>query len=850
MNGMNTEKLINQLDRETLLILLERLKKIQVQRDLFSNVTEHFSKSEIKILAEAANMLAMSSDDQDKIKALEIAISLPQVMSSKGVLLCSFLTLRKLGNFPAIKLLEDITGISEYKDLLNGITAFEEYIFESFNEREVINKKYLFTDFQNAVYDNFYSYNGFSVSAPTSAGKSFIFIKNILNFINAEKKSVTVIYIVPTRALINQVMNDLLGEVMDLELKNIYIGCSSEIENVLKYPEKSNILVLTQERLFQLCTQENVEKLNVKLIITDEAHNIQSDGRGILLESALKSVQAIFPKAKLLFSSPLVSNPEKFLTTFNIENGNKEKNNFPLVSQNIIKVNKKSKKLHINVIYQDKEIEICEIPFQIKSKAKAKVLANIALELWNNNTSIIYSSEPMLSTDVARELVNSGQFPELNDESLNEFADFIEEFISKDYELAHFIRCGIAFHFGALPPIIRSGIEELFKSGALKIVSCTSTLLEGVNMPAKNIFMYKPESGQKPLDKLNFWNLAGRAGRMGNDFSGNIILIDLEQWDINPLMGVRSFPIIPSSESKLINDVKNFRDYINDRNKPSGIDDYNEQLVSMVVRDRILGNKLADSSYKTNLNEMDLNEIDFITERIITDFIPPHTLLKDVQGVMPDRINDLWKFFEKNKSEYKELIPLYPVYLNDAGFERFEKIIISINQIFMNNTIWSDKFIQKISITGYKWMTGYPLSTIIFYKPSLYSLKEKKLTSFVKQQIHFLNDTIRYKMVKYFQIYLDVLKVFLESINKKEEAERLIKISSFLEFGACSTPALEFMAIGLPREAAIRLDIEFGKNHRVADPNYYLEWLKSLDVNALEMPNYLKKQIVQVQQIL
>jgi replicative superfamily II helicase len=100
--------------------------------------------------------------------------------------------------------------------------------------------------------------------------------------------------------------------------------------------------------------------------------------------------------------------------------------------------------------------------------------------------------------------VNSDQFPILKDERLDEFADFIEEYISDEYELAHFIRYRTAFHFGALPAIVRAGIEDLFKLGALKMVSCTSTLLEGLNMPAKNIFMYRPEKGQAPIDKLNF----------------------------------------------------------------------------------------------------------------------------------------------------------------------------------------------------------------------------------------------------------------------------------------------------------------------------------------------------------
>ncbi|MCG3797049.1 DEAD/DEAH box helicase [Bacillus toyonensis] len=847
---MNSEKLMNQSDRETLLILLEKLKKIQVQQDLFSNVTEHFSKLEIKILAEAGNTLASSIDNQDKMNALEIAISLPQVMPSKGIFLCSFLILRKLGNFPAIKLLETTTGISEYKDLLNGMTALEEYIFESFNEKTFIDKQYLLTNFQKKVSEIINGHQGISISAPTSAGKSYIVLKYILDLIYQDRNNITVVYVVPTRALIKQVMNDFIEHINELDLKNIYVGCSSEVENITSNLGKSNILVLTQERLYQLCTRADVTKLNIAMIVVDEAHNIQSDGRGVLLEGALKFVQALFPNAKTLFASPLVSNPEKLLTTFNIIDGEKEKDYFPLVIQNIIKVKKVAKRIKINVIYQDEEIEVSEIPYEDKGKSRASILANVAMKLWNEQTSIIYSNEPMLSTDVARILYESDNFPVLNDERLEDFADFIEEYISPNYELAQFIRCGIAFHFGSLPTIIRAGIEELFKSGALKIVSCTSTLLEGLNMPAKNIFIYKPEKGRhNPMDKLNFWNLAGRAGRMGNDFSGNIICIDPESWKENLLLGERSFPIIPSSEYKLKNQVNDFKEYIFDRKNPSGMDDYNEQLVSMVVRDRVVGKKLIDSQYKDENNEKDLIEIDEVTEIIINEFKPPLSLLSNTPGIMPDRINDLWEYFEKNKEKYKEFMPIFPTYMYDKGYNRFKVIVKLINKFFMNRVQWSEDHIKRLSINSYKWMLGFSLSDIIFYDKSSNIYTNKKLTGYVKGQIDFLNNRIRYEMVKYTQVYIEVLRVFLESINQKEDAEKLVKLSSYLEYGACSTPALEFIAIGLPREAAIRLDKEFGKNHKVEDPNYYLEWLKTLDVNALEMPNYLKQQIVQVQKI-
>ncbi|MDT0192146.1 DEAD/DEAH box helicase [Exiguobacterium sp. BG5(2022)] len=842
---MSLTQILNQVDENKIKASLKKLKIMQIEQDLFSSTNKFLSNEEMKTLAETASVLALSSNTADKSLALEIATSLPSVSSNKGIFISSILTLRKLGNYPAINLLETKNKISEYKELLYGISYIEEYIMESLNERDIVNKTYLLTNFQKKIYDLFNLHDGLSISAPTSAGKSFILMKNLVDYISKQKLGSTIIYIVPTRALINQVMNDFFKEIIELDLKDIYIGCSSEIDSIISQSQRLNILVLTQERLFQLCTKEKVKLLNVKFIVIDEAHNIQSGGRGILLESALKNIQTIFPDAKLLFSSPLVSNPEKFLDIFKVKNSKFEKNDLPLVNQNMINVVKKPKELQVRMMYNNENIEISKIPFNIKKNNRATILANVALKLWNNHTSIIYSSEPMISANVARELIESKEFKVLNNEKLDEFADFIEEYISKHYELAYFIRCGIAFHFGALPPIIRSGIEELFKSGELKIVCCTSTLLEGVNMPAKNIFLYQPESGRKPLVKLNFWNLVGRAGRMGNDFSGNIFFIDIEKWKVNPLNDERSFPVISSSEAKLVNHAESFKAYINDRNKPSGLDDYSEQLVSMVISDRIRGSKLENSIYLTADNEKDLIEIDTITEKIIEDFIPPQSLLKNIQGVMPERINDLWNHFQLNKEEYDKFIPKYPVRLYDTGYDRFKEIVSLINIFFMNDTRWNDRYQTKISIVSTKWMTEDSLSNIVFQGNAV-NYRGKELTSYVKNEMEFLNNTIRFKMVKYFQVYLDVLKAFLISINKNLEAEKLLKLSSFLEFGASSIAALEFMSLGIPREAALKLSKKIPMKQEESSI-YYQKWLKEFDVTSLDIPRYLQKQLLQIQ---
>lgn len=844
---MSFEELITEIEsNEKLGYLLEKIKKIEVQQELVYSYSEIVSWDEVKLLAEWANILASSSKIESKMNAFYIASSLPYITHSIGINISCIITLRKLGNFPAIKLLEGKAGLKEYKSLLGAIGSLEEYVLESLNSETFFDKEYLLTNFQKKVFDFIKESKGVSVSAPTSSGKSFIFSKILLSSIYSEKGT-TAIYIVPTRALIRQVMNDFIDSINELNLKEIHIGCTSEFEDLIKYPNKSNILVLTQERLFQLCIKIGVNKLKIKVIVVDEAHNIESDARGVLLEEALKYAQFIWPSAQMLFSSPLISNPEKLLDIFYLKNGAFDVETFPLVRQNVLKVNRRGDELVISTDFNNGYVEVVSIPFAYKGGSKVVLLAKVASVLWNNQSSIIYGSEPMLSTDIIRELISSGQFPRLNDERLNEFSDFIEEYICDNYELADFIRRGLAFHFSALPATIRAGIEELFKVGALKIISCTSTLIEGLNMPAKNIFMYKPEKGKnKAIDKLNFWNLAGRAGRMGSDVVGNIICIEVDDWAENPLSGSKLKSITTATEKRIVGEPNKIRDYIIDRGKPSGIDDYNEQLTSMIIRERINGNKLIDSEYANDKNKSILSEIDDIAEEIITDFKAPLEVITLCPGILPDRINDLWTFFMNNREHIDILMPLYP---RDEGKNRFKQIVTNINLFLMNGKKPSQKYIDKIVLVGYKWMIGVSLSRIIFYQKTIIEKEPREITKHVQEQIDFLNDSIRYKMVKYTQAYTHILKAFLNSIEKKVEADKVINISSFLEYGACDTPALVFMSIGLPREASIKL-ADIIPYKRICTNEYCYNWLKEKDVDSLEMSNYLKKQIKVIQAVL
>ena len=138
-----------------------------------------------------------------------------------------------------------------------------------------------------------------------------------------------------------------------------------------------------------------------------------------------------------------------------------------------------------------------------------------------NYKSLIYCNTIDDTIKCAKEMADT--LNDIDSPALRKASDEIAAFIHKDYYLVSLVRKGVGFHFGKLPQKIRDIIEQLYEHGDLHYLFCTSTLLEGVNLPAQNIFILNNQIGNRDFRSIDFWNLAGRAGRLALELCGNVI---------------------------------------------------------------------------------------------------------------------------------------------------------------------------------------------------------------------------------------------------------------------------------------------------------------------------------------
>lgn len=69
----------------------------------------------------------------------------------------------------------------------------------------------------------------------------------------------------------------------------------------------------------------------------------------------------------------------------------------------------------------------------------------------------------------------------------------------------------------------REVVERCFKLGIVRVLTATSTLAAGVNLPARRVIFRQPKIGRDFLDATRYRQMSGRAGRAGIDTKGESV---------------------------------------------------------------------------------------------------------------------------------------------------------------------------------------------------------------------------------------------------------------------------------------------------------------------------------------
>lgn len=138
------------------------------------------------------------------------------------------------------------------------------------NEIDIAGKKYLLTDFQMKIWNSMDKDKLIGISAPTSAGKSFVILLKIVKKLLNDKFDV--VYIVPTLSLLNQVTEDFNSVLKSMGVEDYWISNSFDMDG---NNNKRNIYVLTQEKAIAAFSESDFAFSNRMILVADEIQNIE-----------------------------------------------------------------------------------------------------------------------------------------------------------------------------------------------------------------------------------------------------------------------------------------------------------------------------------------------------------------------------------------------------------------------------------------------------------------------------------------------------------------------------------------------------------------------------------------------
>ncbi|GAA0144171.1 DNA-directed DNA polymerase [Lithospermum erythrorhizon] len=94
-----------------------------------------------------------------------------------------------------------------------------------------------------------------------------------------------------------------------------------------------------------------------------------------------------------------------------------------------------------------------------------------------------------------------------------------------DPVLEETLPAGVAYHHAGLTVEERETVEACYRKGLVRVLTATSTLAAGVNLPARRVIFRQPRIGRDFIDGTRYRQMAGRAGRTGIDTKGESVLI-------------------------------------------------------------------------------------------------------------------------------------------------------------------------------------------------------------------------------------------------------------------------------------------------------------------------------------
>jgi ATP-dependent DNA helicase len=411
----------------------------------------------------------------------------------------------------------------------------------------------------------------FSLQMPTGAGKTALTETVVFSHLKKRPADVAVV-LVPYRALASELRGTLVRRLnqMDLYPRAIYGGTVPTGDEVHDL-EEVRALVATPEALSGLLSADPEFFRRISLVICDEGHLLDGGGRGVSLELLLSRMRARDVGApKFVFVSAIVPNIEEINAWLGGTTDTVVRSDYrPALAEfarldvagsgvnatATLRLHPHDQTLQFDVDgFLSRDDFLYRNPASgrlntygfstIKTQAvatarKALAMGSVAVFAANKrgNQGCVGLAEELLS-QVAHPLRPPIPLQFVGDTaSLQAAYDYLLLEYGADWVGTRALEAGAVLHHGDIPQETREVVEKLLRDETVRLVFCTNTLAEGVNLPIRTLVLYSvqrrmPDGAPVNLLARDIKNLVGRAGRAGATTKGLVVCANAQQWSL------------------------------------------------------------------------------------------------------------------------------------------------------------------------------------------------------------------------------------------------------------------------------------------------------------------------------
>uniref|UniRef100_A0AAV2IVP4 Helicase POLQ-like n=1 Tax=Knipowitschia caucasica TaxID=637954 RepID=A0AAV2IVP4_KNICA len=382
-------------------------------------------------------------------------------------------------------------------------------------------------------------------SLPTSGGKTLVAEILILKELLCRRKDC--LFILPYVSLVQEKVRGLASFGLELNfMVEEYAGSKGRFPPVKRRTHQS-LFIATIEKAHSLVNSliETNRLDNLGLVVVDELHMLGDGARGAIIEMTLAKLLFMSKTTHIIGMSATLGNIKDVQTFLNAENYS---NDFrPVQLKEYVKLK--------DTIYEvDPKEEDCfklsrSLNYKYSSgmqKMDPDHIIALVTEVIPTHSCLVFCPTKKNCENVAsmickylkenflrqREAEKATLLRELRDSGSGNMCPVLKRIVP----------FGIAYHHSGLTTEERKLVEEAYSTGVLCLLTCTSTLAAGVNLPARRVILRSPFVATQFLKRSQYKQMVGRAGRAGIDTAGESILI-LQEKDKNMAKSLVCAPV-------------------------------------------------------------------------------------------------------------------------------------------------------------------------------------------------------------------------------------------------------------------------------------------------------------------